>query len=124
MKVRQFAFYGTLRLGMSNFQVYQASLRYRRTVVLPGFDLYDAGAYPYAVRSSQPGACIVVDLMEVIDEHTQKLIDALEFDAGYFLDTVIIDDDKFGIYLYQQNLSSDPLIESGDWKVHCNRLDF
>lgn len=119
-----FAFYGTLRRGMSNYRVFQNALRYVQTVRLSGFRLYAADGYPYAVATGNAPDEIVVDLVEVRDETTQHDIHQLETEAGYFLDYVSISQGKFGIYLYQQNLMHDPLIEDGDWIAFCNRMNF
>jgi gamma-glutamylcyclotransferase (GGCT)/AIG2-like uncharacterized protein YtfP len=58
---------------------------------------------------------VVVELFALSDENTINEIRNLELNAGYFLDQVTIDNEKFGIYIFSQNIIGDPLIESGDW---------
>jgi gamma-glutamylcyclotransferase (GGCT)/AIG2-like uncharacterized protein YtfP len=111
-----YAFYGTLRKGMPNYVLFQGSLRYIETCYLSGYKMYEAKeGYPYSIPSFDKNDVITVELMEVLNSETEKLIHQLEINAGYFLENVFIRDRKFGIYLYSQNISHDPLIPHGDW---------
>ena len=109
-----YAFYGSLRRGMSNYEIYSHSLKYIKTVRLPGFRLYSLPRYPFAVRSAFPQDSIVAELFQVTDPKVEHSIHALELSVGYYYDEEIIGGKSVGIYLYTSS-GSHPLVEHGDW---------
>lgn len=111
-----YAFYGSLRRGMSNYKIYATSLEYIKTVRLPGFRLYSLPNYPFAVRSMVQDDTIVVELFSVTNRHVEQSIHALELSVGYYYDEVIIEGQSIGIYLYESP-GNHPVVEHGDW-VH------
>lgn len=119
-----FAFYGTLRQGEYNFLPFQDHIKFIRTVRMQGFTLFDAGNYPYAVKSDNIDNEIVAELVEIQSKNVIEAIHQLELAAGYFLDYVTIDGEKFGIYLMKQNNPQDSQIVDGDWVKQQLRKHF
>lgn len=111
-----YAFYGSLRRGMTNYEIYKPSLEYIKTVRLPGFRLYSLPRYPFAVRSVDSEDVIVAELFKVTSKHAEQSIHELELSVGYYYDEVIIEGNSAGIYLYE-SAGNHPLVEHGDW-VH------
>ena len=54
----------------------------------------------------------------------QRAIYKLEIDAGYYYDELLIDNQKFGIFLYSQQKSNDPQIIDGDWVNYTANTNF
>lgn len=119
-----YAFYGTLRQGMENYQVYENDLTYLSTIELSGFKMYSLVEYPYVVRTSDPDNTIVVDLFRITNRSTEQNIHEMEIDAGYIFSEVIISDTKFGIYLFEKADPSDPEVRTGDWIGFRNASHF
>ncbi len=111
-----YAFYGSLRRGMTNYKIYESSLQYIKTVVLPGFRLYSLPNYPFAVRSMDQDDTIVVELFSVTNRQVEQSIHTLELSVGYYYDEVIVEGKSIGIYLYE-SAGNHPPVEHGDW-VH------
>lgn len=111
-----YAFYGSLRSGMANYAIYRSSLQHIKTVRLPGFKLYALTHYPYAVKSARVADSIVAEIFRVTNKQAERSIHALELQAGYFYDEVVVDDLPVGIYLYP-SAGNHPVVEGGDW-VH------
>jgi gamma-glutamylcyclotransferase (GGCT)/AIG2-like uncharacterized protein YtfP len=86
--------------------------------------MYSRGAHPYIIKTAIPEHFVLVELFEITDKRTMSDIDNLELSAGYFLDHVLIDDEKFRIYLFLQNIVGDPLIKSGDWAGYVRENRF
>ena len=122
--IGKFAFYGTLRVGMTNFTAFQDGLRYIKTISLSGFRMFSRGSYPYVIRTSNEGEVIVVELFEICDLSTMKQINALEEEAGYTTDNVLINGEKFGIYIFEQNIVGDPVVVGGDWAAYVDENRF
>jgi gamma-glutamylcyclotransferase (GGCT)/AIG2-like uncharacterized protein YtfP len=111
-----YAFYGSLRRGMSNYKIYEPALEYINTVRLPGFRLYALPNYPFAVRSADQKDVIVAELFKVTSNEVEHHIHSLELRVGYYYDEVSIEGMNVGIYLYE-SVENHPLVEHGDW-VH------
>ena len=110
------AVYGSLRKGEFNFEVFQlcfsGKVEFLGTTTLHGYDLYSLGSFPAAVVGSND---IVVDLLDV-DARVFSVIQEMEFSAGYYEDSVEIEGENYGIFLYPDVPQIHyGLIESGDW---------
>lgn len=109
-----FAFYGSLRKGMSNHAIYANHLQYVESIRITGFTLYALEAYPYAVRSGNNEDSIVIEIFRIIDPTTRKDIYLLELDAGYIFKVIEVHHKKIGIYLFEAP-TNNIKVESGDW---------
>ena len=110
-----YAFYGTLRMGMENHQVFAKTLVYLKTTMLKGYRMYSLSEYPYVIRTGAESDFIIVDLFQITSDKTEEMIYEMEVDAGYVLSAVTIDGIKFGIYLFETTMSDDEYLEGGDW---------
>lgn len=108
-----YAFYGSLRRGMSNYLVYQNHLQFHSEHRIDGFKLYALEDYPYAVRTQSTDS-IVVELFRILDEETRINIHQLELGAGYYFETFQLDELRVGIYLFEY-AGNNPEVKSGDW---------
>lgn len=115
-------FYGSLRKPMYNYERFvnfygTDSMIYEITTKIPGFELYDLGDYPAAIKTFED-TNIVVDLFSLSDE-CYKSIQYMESFAGYHEDTVYINDESYSIFLFQkEKLNEKKLIELGDWLMY------
>jgi gamma-glutamylcyclotransferase (GGCT)/AIG2-like uncharacterized protein YtfP len=114
--------YGSLRKGEYNYDYfklyYKKDFEYITTLTLKGYDLYSLGAYPAIKISKNPNTLLTVDLIK-LSEEAKRVIDNMEFGAGYSAITKIIEfnDKTFPctLYVYDENISKNRLISSGDW---------
>lgn len=113
-KEHRYAFYGSLRRGMSNHRRYQAGLEYLFTETLAGYRLYALPAYPYAIKTGNPADVIIIEVHRALDEATERAVHDLEIGAGYFYDEVSVRDQTVGIYLFEE-AGTEPFVEGGDW---------
>jgi gamma-glutamylcyclotransferase (GGCT)/AIG2-like uncharacterized protein YtfP len=109
-----YAFYGSLRRGMENYEPLKSNLRYQFSAWLTGYQLYSLGPYPFAIRTGSPTDKILVEVFEVANLETEQTIDQIEMDAGYFRDTITIDGHSVKLYLYK-NKADYPFVFGGDW---------
>ncbi len=109
-----FAFYGSLRRGMENYEPLKEHLHYQFHVWLAGYQLYSLGPYPFAIRTGSPTDKILVEVFEVTNVDTRNTIHQIEMEAGYFMDTIVIDGQLVNIYLYE-NKADYPFVFGGDW---------
>lgn len=122
--IKSYLFYGTLRTGMANYQHFKDDLVSRGILILPGFRLFSKKEYPYAVISDSRTDTIIAEKMEVRSIATQRQIFRLEITAGYYYDELLIDNQKFGIFLYSQRNHYDPQIIDGDWVNYTANANF
>jgi len=109
-----YAFYGSLRKGMSNYRVYRHGLEYQFTEVLPGYGLHAMQGYPYAVNTNNEKDTIVVEVFRVSDPIVEKDIHDLELGVGYKYEEVLIRGTTTGIYLFEKQ-GGEPSVRDGDW---------
>jgi gamma-glutamylcyclotransferase (GGCT)/AIG2-like uncharacterized protein YtfP len=109
-----YAFYGSLRRGMPLYQEFQAGLRYQFSQWLTGYDLFSLGAYPCAVKSSNPNSKILIEVMQVHHPETERKIQEIEMNAGYHVTTISIQEQPVKIYVFE-NASNYPIVMHGDW---------
>ncbi len=122
--IKAYLFYGTLRTGMTNYQHFKESFVSKGVVVLNGFKLYAKKYYPYAVLSDSHEDTIIAEKMEVRSVAVQRAIYKLEMDAGYYYDELLLDKQKFGIFLYSRQIPKDPQIIDGDWVNYTSKGNF
>ncbi|HPM32175.1 MAG TPA: gamma-glutamylcyclotransferase [Chryseolinea sp.] len=115
---RQYAFYGSLRLGMENYKVFEDGLEFLGKAELRGFKLFSLIDYPYAISTENENDCIVVELFKIINITTEESIHQVEMDAGYIFTNIEIAKQKFGIYLFTEIKDENRWVESGDWVVY------
>lgn len=121
---KSYLFYGTLRTGMSNYQHFKDDFISKGEIILNGFKLFAKKDYPYAVQSDLRKDSIVAEMMEVRSIAAQRAIYKLEIGAGYYYDELLIDNQKFGIFLYSQRNPNDPEIIDGDWVNYTSNTNF
>ncbi|HOO09588.1 MAG TPA: gamma-glutamylcyclotransferase [Cyclobacteriaceae bacterium] len=109
-----YAFYGSLRRGMANYNIYRYGLKYIETRRVFGYELLTLGKYPYAVKSPHPSCSIVVEIFEVENENVRKAIHQMEGEAGYVLVPIEVDGKRVGIYLFER-AGNELRVNGGDW---------
>jgi gamma-glutamylcyclotransferase (GGCT)/AIG2-like uncharacterized protein YtfP len=109
-----YAFYGSLRRGMENYEPLKENLRYQFSIWITGYQLYSLGPHPFAYSTGSPTDKILVEVFEVTNLVTEQTIHQIEMEAGYFLDTITIDGQSVKIYLYE-NKADYPFVFGGDW---------
>lgn len=119
-----YAFYGTLRQGMENYLAFAKTLSYLKTVTLEGYRMYSLIEYPYVVNTKDPNDVIVADLFQIVSHDTEEMIYEMEVDAGYIRSSLVIDGDKFGIYIFESEGAGDEYLAGGDWVRHARGLSF
>src|SRR5690242_12504258 len=113
MNSELFAFYGSLRRGMENYDVYKEDLRYLYSARLLGYKLYSRGQYPFAVKTGGDDA-IVVEIFQITNNNTAADIHRMELEEGYYSTEEIINGKKTTIYLFNSG-ENYPEVPGGDW---------
>ena len=122
MKKTLIAVYGTLRKGFGNYNNHLTNAEYLGTFNTPPiYSLYDLGGFPGLKNN---GTTSVV--MEVYSVNPQEAygVDRLEGysenQTPYFYDKQPIETPwgTAGVYVYVNNLSGVPIVESGDYYEH------
>ena len=114
----QYAFYGSLMMGMENYALYEEHLKFLGKVHLEGFKMFSLKLYPYVIRSSDSNHKIVAELYKVMDVKTEQSIHEMELEEGYIFSEVEIADDKFGIYMFESHITDSVEVSSGDWRQY------
>ncbi len=109
-----YAFYGSLRQGMSNHSRYERGMSLLFTEKVPGYAMHAMRYYPYAVKTGNPEDAIIVEVYKITEPKTERAIHALELSVGYYYDEVMIRDQRTGIYLFEKR-GPEPLVKGGDW---------
>ncbi|MBI3218634.1 MAG: gamma-glutamylcyclotransferase [Bacteroidetes bacterium] len=109
-----YAFYGSLRRGLANYQKFKPHLRYRYSQWVNGFQLYSFGEFPFAYKTNLETDRILVEVFEITSTETQQQIDALEFGYGYHVEQIILEGQPVNIYLFRDKANY-PLVSGGDW---------
>lgn len=109
------AFYGTLRQGFDLHRSFQNHLKFISQTDIPGYRLYDLGAYPYALYTGIERQTIKVELYEVLSEKAFLSIEAIETEAGYKRSSISIAGESFEIYLFDKIILGSTEISGGDW---------
>ena len=123
-KNKLYAFYGSLRKGMDNYNLYSHSLNFISQTSISGYKMFSLTYYPYGVWTNDLNDKIVVDLFKISDAETEEMIHGMEIDAGYILQHVMIAKQKFGIYVFQNFNPQDKQVLSGDWLKYKQTLCF
>jgi len=108
-----YAFYGSLRRGMQNYDAYKEALRYRFSIRLRGYKMYALPHYPFVIRSDQEDS-IVAEIFQITHASVARSIHELELSVGYFYEEVKIHEMNVGIYLFEQ-AENYPEVVGGDW---------
>jgi gamma-glutamylcyclotransferase (GGCT)/AIG2-like uncharacterized protein YtfP len=109
-----YAYYGSLRRGMSNYHYFEKGLEFRYQDVITGFRLHALEEYPYAVRSGDPADTLTIEVFRVTDPAIERAIHELEMEVGYVYEEIILRGEAVGIYLYKK-AGVEPLVNGGDW---------
>jgi gamma-glutamylcyclotransferase (GGCT)/AIG2-like uncharacterized protein YtfP len=109
-----YAFYGSLRRGLDNHVRFQDHLQYQFSCWIKGYQLYSMGDFPFAIKTENKGDKILVEVFKITDTETQKEIDQLELDYGYYIEIAQIQKMPVKIYLMKNNANY-PLVAGGDW---------
>ena len=111
-----YAFYGSLRRGMRLHNQFKNDLHYLYSAWITGYELYSLGNYPYALHSLDPSHKILVEVMRISDPETERVIQKIETDAGYYFKGIQIGDDQVTIFLFEDP-ANNLRIASGDWGI-------
>lgn len=99
---------------MPLYEQYRPHLNYQFSCWLKGFKLYSLGPYPYAIRSNEAAAKILVEVFRIDQEIIRNEIQTIEFDAGYVYEDIDVCGAHSRIFLFQKS-GNDPQVNSGDW---------
>src|SRR4051812_19581953 len=108
-----YAFYGSLRKGMDNYERYRDAMVYLYSIRLKDFKLYSRGLYP-CVAKSTPENSVLVEVFRITDPQLEKEIHQMELEEGYVYEEVLINDQLVGIYVFE-NIENFKEVKSGDW---------
>lgn len=114
MPANLYAFYGSLRRGLHNHEVFKPHLNYQFSIWLQGFQLYSFGDFPFAIRTEKKVDKILVEVFEIEKKEIEKQIAELELGYGYHSESVFIDHVPVKIYLLKESANY-PLVSGGDW---------
>jgi gamma-glutamylcyclotransferase (GGCT)/AIG2-like uncharacterized protein YtfP len=114
MKLRWFAFYGSLRKGMVNHQAYEPFLNFHFNTVLSGYKMFALPEYPYVIKSHNPNDSIVVEVHEILDEQVSSEIHEMEISVGYEWETVLIGERNVLLYYFRE-AGNEKEVKGGDW---------
>jgi gamma-glutamylcyclotransferase (GGCT)/AIG2-like uncharacterized protein YtfP len=108
-----YAFYGSLRRGMSNYERYKEALNYKFSARLKGYKLYSMGQYPCIIKSPESHS-VHVEIFKITNSTLEKQIHEMELEEGYAYKDIIIDGNEIGIYFFNsfENFREVP---GGDW---------
>jgi gamma-glutamylcyclotransferase (GGCT)/AIG2-like uncharacterized protein YtfP len=120
----QYAFYGSLMMGMENYLHYEKHLKFLGKVHLEGFKMFSLKQYPYVIRSNDSSHKIVAELYKVMDAKTEQSIHEMELEEGYIFSEIVIADNKFGIYMFESHVSNSAEVIGGDWRSYRNLQRF
>jgi gamma-glutamylcyclotransferase (GGCT)/AIG2-like uncharacterized protein YtfP len=109
-----YAFYGSLRRGLHNYEQFSRFLNYRFSTWITGFQLYSLGDFPFALFTNNVNDRILIEVFEIQDLETQKEIDDLELNYGYHCETIVIDGEPVKIYVFKEKANYPP-VSGGDW---------
>lgn len=121
MKKTLVAVYGTLRKGFDNHRLLQNAEYMGTFNTEPIFDLHDLGGFPGLKNN---GTTSVVMEVYAVNEQEAARVDMLEgYEEGRtptFYDKQPIETPwgTAGVYIYVNNLSGAPIVESGDYYEH------
>jgi gamma-glutamylcyclotransferase (GGCT)/AIG2-like uncharacterized protein YtfP len=107
-----YAFYGSLRRGMNNYERYKEALDYQFSARLNGYKLYSRGQYPCVVKSSTDH--VLVEIFKITDVSLEKEIHEMELQEGYLFEDVFINGMQVGIYFFKSSENFQEVL-SGDW---------
>lgn len=110
--------YGTLLRGESNAGLLKGSKRVAKTRTLPGFRLYDFGAYPGLV---QGGKQAVPGEVYAVSAETLARLDHLEEHPDFYRRTPLVLEDGTTAETYllpSERVKGRPIIISGCWRTH------
>jgi gamma-glutamylcyclotransferase (GGCT)/AIG2-like uncharacterized protein YtfP len=107
-----YAFYGSLRRGMDNYELYKEALDYQFSARLNGFKLYSRGHYPCVVRS--PHGNVLVEIFLITDPLVEKEIHEMELQEGYSFQDVFVNGKSVGIYFFESSENFQEVV-GGDW---------
>ena len=116
----QYAFYGSLMMGMENYALYEKHLKFLGRAHLGGFKMFSLKQYPYVVRTNDPNHRIVAELYKVTNLKTEQSIHHMELEEGYIFSEVDIADNKFGIYMFEWQVGNSTEVIDGDWRSYRN----
>jgi len=119
-----YAFYGTLRRGMENHQAFATSLHYLDSSILKGYRMYSLVDYPYVVFTGNAYDSISIELFQITSAHTEQMIYQMEMEAGYILSTVVVNGNKFGLYIFPGVDPAHASVPQGDWVKYTHSGSF
>jgi gamma-glutamylcyclotransferase (GGCT)/AIG2-like uncharacterized protein YtfP len=108
-----YAFYGSLRKGMDNYERYRDAMVYLYSIRLKDFKLYSRGLYPCVAKSTHENS-VLVEVFRITDPQLEKEIHEMELEEGYVYEEVLINDQLVGIYVFV-NIENFTEVKSGDW---------
>lgn len=113
-EVTCYAFYGSLRRGMFNFEHYKNHMQFVSLTTLPGFKLFALPEYPIAIKTNSIKDSIVAEIFKITSSSVESEIHKMEIEAGYYFDILELNEQKTGIYLFKSSQNYRP-VPGGDW---------
>lgn len=115
------AVYGSLRVGLHNHRLLEAS-EFKGMGLVKGYVMHSLGAFP-AITPSEEGPGIFVEVYEV-EEGPMKRLDILEGYPRFYNRTQV--DTKQGIawIYYMEDAPGGPIVEGGDWKAYLEERGY
>lgn len=115
-KNKLYAFYGSLRPTMYNFEARADSLEViKDNVEVKGYKMFSLGAYPFCVKTDNEDDKIIVTLCKPKNDAIEASIHRMEIGAGYYYDEITVDDSNYGIYLFDKAYTNKFTVDDGDW---------
>lgn len=116
------AVYGSLRQGMGNHRLLeQRASEFLGSERVQGWRMHSLGAYPF-ITPDESTAGIRIEVYEV-DETTFARLDGLEGYPNFYNRRMIsTSHGDAWIYFIQDNSSSAPVVENGDWVDYKRNL--
>lgn len=119
-----YAVYGSLRKGFGNHRLLEnkEGVKYLKQEVVKGFKLYSLGWFPGVKPTNNPNSSVLVELYEIENDDVKVSLDRLEgYDPHnpqnslYIRETIPTSVGDTEIYIYNNNINEEYLIDEGDW---------
>ena len=81
--------------------------------------MYDLGGYPCILLSGNPADLVHGELYVLQEGKCRKAITAMEINAGFVEDVVLIETDQAIAFVYKNKPARASLIKNGCWRDHC-----
>lgn len=76
--------------------------------------MYSVGDYPIVVKTQSPAETVVVEVFEIQSNKVCQEIEAMEIEAGYYIDIITLQGQKVAIFLFKES-NGFKEVEGGNW---------